>query len=128
MAGFRYGMFGLGFQLTYEIGALKFGAYIATRGEEITVIEQILDGYDDYNDPIYTENSYVLKVFMQPEGRERVLQIGDLKVQTMKMFFQKWAPIEEELYELEYLGVRWHILSVVEARAYREVTAERVIT
>ena len=38
-----------------------------------------------------------------------------------------WAPVGEELYELEVDGVRYHVTGIEATSAYRKVVGERVV-
>jgi hypothetical protein len=126
---FQYGQFGEGFDLerpSHE--ALSFEELVDLHGEPVTIIHQTITGYNDYGHSIKTETTYSEQAFIRQRPGETSLPIGHIKQSTISVLFKQWAAIEEELYELEVEGYRYHITGVAKNEAYLEVLARRELS
>lgn len=123
---FRYGQFGTGFLRTMPPAtALRFRNLVNRRGRGVYVIELTETGQNAYGQPIYSESSHEEKVFLERKGRERDLPMGTIKESLICLFMKRWAAIQEDGYEVEVDGVRYHINSLDETDAYLMVEVER---
>jgi hypothetical protein len=125
---FQYGQFGAGFDLMRpEPQALRFEELLELHGEDVTVIQQIIDGHDGYGQPVLTETTYTEKAVIKTDLGERLLPPGEVKRATVETLFTRWAPVGETLYELEIGGHRYHVTGVEKTSAYLLVKAERMV-
>ena len=123
---FKYGQFGTGFLRTMPpAAALRFRNLVNRRGRGVYIIELTETGQDAYGQPVYTESSHEEKAFLERKGRERDIPPGTIKENLLRLFMARWAAIQEDGYEVEMDGVRYHINSLDETDAYLEVEAER---
>ena len=123
---FRYGQFGTGFLRTMPpAAALRFRNLVNRRGRGVQIIELTETGQNAYGQPIYFESSHEEKVFLERKGRERDLPPGTIKENLIRLFMKRWAAIQEDGYEVEVDGARYHINSLDKTDAYLKVEAER---
>jgi len=123
---FKYGQFGTGFLRTMPPAtALRFRNLVNRRGRGVQIIELTETGQNAYGQPTYSESSHEEKAFLERKGRERDIPPGTLKENLIRLFMARWAAIEEDGYEVEVEGSRYHIISLDETDAYLMVEAER---
>jgi len=123
---FKYGQFGTGFLRTIPPPtALRFNNMVRTRGRAVTIVKLTQTGENDYGQPTYSESSHEEKAFLERKGREKDLPPGTLKENLIRLFMARWAAIQEDEYEVEVDGARYHITSLDETDAYLMVEAER---
>ncbi len=125
---YQYAQYGIGFDLKRpEPQALRFEALLTIRGTAITVIQQTLTGRDSYGQPIYTENPYTLKAFIERNPDERYFTAGEVNQDRAVIYLAQWAPLDESLYKLEINSARYHITGVEQTDSYLKVEARRMI-
>ena len=125
---FRYSQFGTGFSLAQPTAdARRFGDFVEIRGQTITLVKLTETEVDEFGQSVYTETSFTDKAFVERDGGEKDLPPGTMKVGLLRLFMKLWATIDEEEYEVEVDGVRYHVTSVEKTRAYLEVEAERKV-
>ena len=123
---FQYGQFGEGFDLLRPSPeALSFEELVELHGEPVTIIHQTITGYNDYGHSLKTETTYSEQGFIRQRPGETTFPIGYIKQSSISVLFKQWAAIEEEHYELEVEGHRYHITGVAKNEAYLEVLARR---
>ena len=125
---FQYGQFGVGFDMMMpEPQALRFEELLELHGEDVTVVQQTIDGHDGYGQPIISETSYTEKAVIKTDLGESLLPPGEVKRATVEALLTQWAPVGETLYELEIRGHRYHVVGVDKTSAYMLVKAERMV-
>jgi len=125
---FQYGQFGAGFDMMMpEPQALRFEELLELHGEDVTVVQQTIDGHDGYGQPIISETSYTEKAVIKTDLGESLLPPGEVKRATVEALLTQWAPVGETLYELEIRGHRYHVVGVDKTSAYMLVKAERMV-
>ena len=125
---FKYGQFGMGFLRTLPpAAALRFTDLVNRRGRGVYIIKLTETGQNAYGQPIYSEFSHEEKAFLERKGRERDIPPGTIKETLIRLFMKRWAAIQEDGYEVEVDGVRYHINSLDETDAYLMAEAERKI-
>ena len=107
--------------------ALRFEELVELRGVDVVVVHQTLTGRDDYGQPEYTETSLTVKAMIRLRPSELRLPPGEVKRADLEALVPVWAPVGEDLYELEVGGVRYHVTGIEAAAAYRKVYGERVV-
>ena len=123
---FKYGQFGTGFLRTIPPPtALRFNNLVEIRGRAVTIVKLTQTGENDYGQPTYSESSHEEKAFLERKGREKDLPPSTIKKEYIKVFMARWAAIQEDEYEVEVDGARYHITSLDETDAYLMVEAER---
>lgn len=124
---YQYAQYGQGFDLKPpEPQALRFEELLTIRGTTVTVFQQTKIGQNDYGQPIYAENSYSLKAFIEKEPHERYITAGEIQQDTTVLYLAQWAPIEETQYQLEINGIRYYITGIEQTEAYLKVKARRM--
>ena len=98
---------------------------VEIRGRVVTIVKLTQTGEDDYGQPTYSESSHEEKAFLERKGRERDLPPGTIMEVFIRLFMARWTAIQEDEYELEVDGARYHITSLDETNAYLMVEAER---
>ena len=125
---FQYGQFGAGFDMMMpEPQALRFEELLELHDEDVTVVQQTIDGHDGYGQPIISETSYTEKAVIKTDLGESLLPPGEVKRATVEALLTQWAPVGETLYELEIRGHRYHVVGVDKTSAYMLVKAERMV-
>ena len=125
---YQYGQFGAGFDLMRpEPKALRFEELLELHGEDVTVVQQTIDGHDGYGQPVLSETSYTEKAVIKTSLGESLLPPGDVKRATVEALFTQWAPVGETLNEIEIRGHRYHVTGVEKTSAYLLVKAERMV-
>jgi hypothetical protein len=125
---FRFGQFGTGFLKTRPPATtLRFMDLVNRRGRDVSIVELTEIGSDAYGQPVYSESSYTEKAFLERTGRERDLPPGTVKENLIELFMVPWAAIDEEGYEVEVDGVRYHVTILDDRETYLMVEAERKI-
>ena len=123
---FKYGQFGTGFLRTMPLAAaLRFKNLVKRQGRGVYIIQLTETGQNAYGQPIYSESSHEEKAFLERKGQERVIPPGTIKEDYIKVFMALWTAIQEDEYEVEVDGARYHINSLDETDAYLMVEAER---
>jgi len=125
---FMYKQFGEGFDLAMpDPEALRFEELARLRGVDVVVVHQTLSGRDSYGQPVYLETSLNVKAMVKRSPGEARLPPGEVKRADLEALQPVWAPVDEELYELEVDGVRYHVTGLEATTAYRKVYGERVV-
>ena len=122
---FQYGQFGTGFLSKTTAEALRFADLVDVRGEDVNIIQLTETGENEYGQPVYSEKSHMEKAFVEGQGREITLRPGMVKLGSIRLFMILWTSIQEDGYEVEVDGLRYHITSLVKTRACLQVQAER---
>lgn len=122
---FQYGQFGTGFLSLTSAQSLRFKDLVETRGEDISIIELTETGEDEYGQPVYSETARSEKAFVERRARERILQPGTVKLGSIRLFMILWAAVQEDGYEVEVDGLRYHITGLVKTGTYLQIEAER---
>jgi hypothetical protein len=125
---FTYKQFGLGFDVAMPSPeALRFEELVELRGVDLVVVHQALTDRDEYGQPVYTETSFTVKAMVKIRSGELRLPPGEVRRAELEALLPVWAPVAEELYEMEVDGVRYHVTGVEASAAYRKVLGERVV-
>jgi len=125
---FQYGQYGAGFDLMRpEPQALRFEELLELHGEDVTVVQQTVSSHDAYGQPVLSETTYTEKAVIKTDLGESFLPPGEVKRATVEVLFTQWAPVGEDLYELEIESHRYHVTGVEKASAYLLVKAERMV-
>lgn len=125
---YQYGQYGEGFDLLRPAPeALSFEELVQLHGEPVTLIHETITGFNDYGHPVKTETSISEKGFIKQTPGEEAFPIGHVKKSGISVLLRQWAPVEEELHELEIGQHRYHITGVVKNEAYLEVQATREV-
>jgi hypothetical protein len=125
---YQYGQYGEGFDLVRPTSeALCFEELVSLHGEPVKVIHETITGHDDYGHPVKAETAYTERGFLKQRPGEEALPIGHVKKPSLTVLLKQWAPVEEELYELEIGNHRYHVTGVVKNEAYLEVMATREV-
>ena len=125
---FMYKQYGEGFDIQMPgPEALRFEELTQLRGVDVAVVHQVLGGRDSYGQPVYLETSTTMKAMVKRSPGELRLPPGEVKRADLEALMPVWAPVGEELYELEVDGVRYHVTGIEVTTAYRKVLGERVV-
>jgi len=125
---FRFGQFGTGFLKTRPPATtLRFRDLVKRRGRDVSIVELTETGQNAYGQPVYSESSYTEKAFLERSGRERNLPPGTIKENFIDLFMVPWAAIDEDGYEVEVDGVRYHVTATDDRETYLMVEAERKV-
>jgi hypothetical protein len=107
--------------------ALSFEELVGLHGDPVNVIHQTILSYNDYGHPVKAEISFTEQGFIRSRPVEAAHPIGHIKNPGVSVLLKQWAPVEEDLCELEIEEQRYHIIGVVKNEAYLEVTARREV-
>jgi hypothetical protein len=125
---YMYKQYGTGFDVQMPSPeAQRFEEFVWLRGVDVVVVHQALTGRDAYGQPVYSETSTTMKAMVRIRPGELRLPPGEVKRADLEALVPVWAPVGEDLYELEVGGVRYHITGIEAATAYRKVSGERVV-
>ena len=125
---YMYKQFGEGFDVQMPCPeALRFEEFVGLRGVDVVVVHQTLTGRDEYGQPEYTETSTTLKAMVRIRPSELRLPPGEVKRADLEALVPIWAPVGEDLYELEVGGIRYHVTGIEATAVYRKVSGERVV-
>jgi len=91
------------------------------------VVQQTVISHDAYGQPVLSETTYTEKAVIKTDLGESFLPPGEVKRATVEVLFTQWAPVGEDLYELEIESHRYHVTGVEKASAYLLVKAERMV-
>ena len=125
---FMFKQYGVGFDVAMPgPEALRFEELTRLRGVDVVVVHQILGGRDSYGQPVYLETSHAVKAMVKRSPGELRLPPGEVKRADLEALMPVWAPVGEDLYEVEVDGVRYHVTGIEATSAYRKVLGERVV-
>ena len=125
---FQYGQYSTGFDvLQPSPQALRFNEFVELQGDDVIIVHQTATGHDDYGNPEYTESETTEKAMVKVRQRELYLPPGEVKHNIAKVLFRQWASVDEDNYELEINGDRYHILMVHRTSACLEVEVRRMV-
>jgi hypothetical protein len=100
---------------------------VELRGVDVVVVHQTLTGRDDYGQPVYSETSLTVKAMIRLRPGELRLPPGEVKRADLEALVPVWAPVGEDLDELEVGGVRYHVTGIEATAVYRKVSGERMV-
>ena len=125
---FQYLQYGTGFDVVQpSTDALVFGELVETRGEEVTIVNLRITGYDSYGKPIYSESSEAQRAFLSRDPKNQLIEAGELKLGNLKAIMVQWASVTENLTRLEVDGVRYRVLGIDKTPAYMKLLLTREV-
>jgi len=126
---FMYKQFGEGVDVMMpNPEALRFEELARLRGVDVVVVHQTLSSRDSYGQPVYLETSLTVKAMVKLSPGELRLPPGEVKRADLEVLLPVWAPVDEERYEVEVDGVRYHVTGLEYTTAYRKVYGERAMS
>jgi len=125
---YMYRQYGEGFDVQMPgPEALRFEELAQLRGVDVVIVHLTVTDQDDYGQPVHTESSLTVKAMVRLRPGELRLLPGEVMRADLEALVPVWAPVGDELYEVEVDGARYHVTGVEATVAYRKVIGERVV-